>query len=111
MFERMEIAEQFYEGGTPSKTTTRADPNRASHGKKHKGGEDSSEINLKKGCAGNRKKNHAGHTIDRPTGEKHNWCVAPDTLWRSVKYSRNTPISMHHSGPTKKPNKETKKAW
>ena len=31
MFERMEIAEKFYKGETPSKTNTREEANRASH--------------------------------------------------------------------------------
>ena len=37
IFERMEITEQVYEGGTPSKNAARVDVNRASCGRKLKG--------------------------------------------------------------------------
>ena len=38
MFNQMEIAEQVHEGGTPSKTPIRADPNRDSHVRRRTGG-------------------------------------------------------------------------
>ena len=38
IFERMEIAEQYYKGVKPSKTIIREDVNRDSHGRKRKGG-------------------------------------------------------------------------
>ena len=38
MFERMEVAEKVYEGGTPYKTQTRAEANRHGHVRKQKGG-------------------------------------------------------------------------
>ena len=38
MFARMEVAEEFYERGTPSKTSTRAEANHEGHVRKQKGG-------------------------------------------------------------------------
>ena len=70
MFERMEIADKFYEGEIPSKITIRAEADRASHGRKRKGVEAASPTNPKKGRAGKRKKNHSGHPSDQPTGDK-----------------------------------------
>ena len=56
IFEWMEIAEQVYEGGTPSKNTTWADSNRASHGIKLNEREAASPTNPEKGRVGKRKK-------------------------------------------------------
>ena len=70
-FEHMDIAEQVYEGGTPSKITAhRADANRVSHSRKRKGGEAASPTNPEKGRAGKLKKNYAGHPSDRMTSDK-----------------------------------------
>ena len=55
MFEHMEVAEQVYAGGTPSKTPTRAESNRGSHVRKRKGWETASPTNPKKGRTGKRK--------------------------------------------------------
>ena len=52
----MEISEQGYEVGTPSKTTAREDVDRASYVSKRKGGKPASPTNPKKGSAGKRKK-------------------------------------------------------
>ena len=46
MFERMEISEQVYEGGTTSKTTTREDFDRVIHGRRRKGGKSTYTDNL-----------------------------------------------------------------
>ena len=73
----MEISDQVYKGGTPSKTTTRADDDRFRHVRKLKGSETSSPTNPKKGRDGNRKNNYAGHMSDNPTGEKHACCMTP----------------------------------
>ena len=70
MFELMEIDEQVYEGGTPSKTTNGEDSNCAGHIRKYKGGESALSTNPKKGCIGKCKKNYAGHPSDAPTGGK-----------------------------------------
>ena len=56
MFKRMGISEQVYEGGTPSKTTTRVDANHDSHGSKRKELESASPTNPEKSRAGKRKK-------------------------------------------------------
>ena len=68
MFKRMEIAEQVYEGVTPSKTPIRADSNRDSHGRKRNGGEAASPTNTKKGHAINLRKKC------RPSEQWYNRC-------------------------------------
>ena len=55
MFKCMDIAEQVYKGGKPSKTTTGEDANHASHDSKYKEGEAASPTNPEKGRAGKRK--------------------------------------------------------
>ena len=75
MFERMEIAEQVYEGWTPSKTATRAEADRAIHGRKRKGVESVSPTNPENCCTDKRKKNNAGHINNCPTGDKT--CLVP----------------------------------
>ena len=57
MFEHMDISKKVYEGGTPSKTTTRSDSDRSIHGKKQKGGESDFATNNEKGLAGKLRKN------------------------------------------------------
>ena len=74
MFEQMEIFEQVYKGGTPSKKSIREDSNRGIHVRKLKGGESTSPTNPKKGRASNCTTKNAGHTIDGPTGTK-NTCL------------------------------------
>ena len=61
---------KFYECGTTSKNTIKADANRASHGRKIKGGESALPTNPEKGRTGKRKARNAGHPINRPTGVK-----------------------------------------
>ena len=70
MFKCVEITEQFYEGVTPSKTTTGAYSNYASHGSTRKVGEATLPTNTEKECAEKHKKNHEGHPSDKPTGDK-----------------------------------------
>ena len=70
MFERIDTAEKFYEGGKPSKTTIREDTNCAILFSKRKGGEYASPTNPYKGCYCKCKTNHAGHLRDRTTGDK-----------------------------------------
>ena len=70
MFERIEIAEQVYEVGNTSKNTKRVEADRASHGRKRKGGESAFPTNPKKGRTGKCKTNHAGRMSNRPTGAK-----------------------------------------
>ena len=102
MFKQMEVTEKFYKGVTPSKTSIGVDANRASHGRKRKGGESTSPNNPEKGCAGKRKtKMQAIRAIGRPE-EKHNFCMSPGTIRKSTKYSSNTPPSTPHSGQTTK---------
>ena len=70
LFEIMETAEKIYKGGNTSKTTTRADANRASYGRKRKGGEDALPNKPETGCSGKREKKSVGHPSDRPTRGK-----------------------------------------
>ena len=87
MFERMEVAEQLYEGGTPSKIPTWSEANLDIHVRKQKGEESSWPTNLKKCRAGKRKTKNAGHMSDAPTvAEKHSCCMAKNTPQKSVKY-------------------------
>ena len=48
MFKQIKIAEQVYEGGTPSKTPIREDTNNDSHVRKRIGGEAASPTNPEK---------------------------------------------------------------
>ena len=70
MFKQMEVAEKVYEGGIPSKTSIRVDVNRASHGRKRKGGEATSPNNPEKSRVGKRKTKNAGHP-SRGSSTKH----------------------------------------
>ena len=70
MIKLMEIAEAIYEGGAPSKNTQREEANRASFGRKQKGGGAASPSIPEKGRSGKRKRNDAGHPINYPTGKK-----------------------------------------
>ena len=71
MFERMEITEAIYVGGSPSKNKQREESERAIFGRKQKGGGSAQPSNLENGLAGKRKGNDAGHTSDALTGEKN----------------------------------------
>ena len=51
------MAKKIYKGGTTSKTTTRADANHVSHGRKQNLGEAASPTNTKKGQTGKRNTN------------------------------------------------------
>ena len=105
IFECMEIPEQVYEVGTPSKITTHREyANLASHGRKHKGGESTLPTNPEKGRTGNQKKNYSGHPSDQTTSDRTYVLHDPDTPQRSVKYWRNTPTSTPRSGPKKRKN-------
>ena len=116
MFERMEITEQVYKGGTPSKTTTREDPNRSSHGRKCKGGEAALSTNPEKGRADKSKKKDAGHMSDRPTGENiflvHGPRHSTDDCKLLKEYSNNYAVQRDHkesrSGGNKKRGKSVK---
>ena len=66
----MEIPEQLYKEGKPSKTPIREDANHVSLGRKRKGGEFALPTNLEKSHNGKRKTNHSGHQSDWPTGAK-----------------------------------------
>ena len=74
MFERMEVAEQAYKGGKPSKTPTRSEANRAVHVRKLNKGEFNLLTKPKKGRTGKLKTKNAGHPSDAPTGAK-NTCL------------------------------------
>ena len=74
MFERMDIAEQVYEGGKKSKNTQWAEDNRASLGRKQNGGGATSPYNPEKGRAEKCKRNHSGHLSDDLNGAK-NTCL------------------------------------
>ena len=70
MFERMDIADQVYEGGTPYKNNHRVEANRAIHERKHKLGRAAFPTNLEKGRTRKRKRKDAGHGSDGLTGSK-----------------------------------------
>ena len=55
--EQAKMAKKIYKGGTTSKTTTRADANHVSHGRKQNLGEAASPTNTKKGQTGKRNTN------------------------------------------------------
>ena len=69
MFDQMEISEKVYRGRASSKTTTGADSDRSSHGRKLNGVESTSSTNPLKGHSGKRKK-YSGHPKDWMTGEE-----------------------------------------
>ena len=71
----MKITEAIYVGGSPSKNNQRAESDRASFGRKQKGGGSASPSNPENGLAGKRKGNDAGHTSDAPTGEKNTFML------------------------------------
>ena len=71
MCECMEIAEAIYEGRAPSKNTQRAKADRASSGRKKKGGPSASPSNPKKGRTVKCNRNDAGHPRDEPTDAKN----------------------------------------
>ena len=70
MFERMDISEQVYKGGTPSKTPTREESNRDGHVRKWEGGETASSTNRDKGRTRKRKTKHSGRLSGALTGAK-----------------------------------------
>ena len=70
MLERMEVAEEVYKGGTPSKIPTREEANRCGHVRKLKGGKSAFPTNPKKIRANKYKKQNSGHPIDAPTRAK-----------------------------------------
>ena len=74
MFERMEIVEEIYEGGSPSKKTQWVEAGRSSSGRKKMGVSSASPSNPKKGRAGKRKRNNAGRPSDDLTNVK-NTCL------------------------------------
>ena len=70
MFERMEVEEQFYKGGSPSEITAiRVDANRASRGRKIKGFGANSPTKSKKICAGKCRKHYAGHPSNQTNSD------------------------------------------
>ena len=87
MFEHMEVSEQIYETGTPSKTPTMLKANCDGNVRGKKEGEATSSTNPEKGHSGNRKTKNAGHLSDAPTGaKKHACCMSPDTPHSSITY-------------------------
>ena len=74
MFERMEMAEEIYEGVSPSKNNQQAEADRSSSGRNKNGGASTSPSNTKQGRAGKRKISNAGHLGDEPTGA-NNTCL------------------------------------
>ena len=70
MFERIDIIEQIHKEGTPYKTITWVDANRASHGRKRKGEENALPTNPDKGRTGRCKKNFSCHLSNRTTSNK-----------------------------------------
>ena len=70
MFKEIEISEQVYEGGTPSKTITRADYDCASYGRKLKAVEASLPTNLDKGPRWQVQEKHSFHMSNPPTVEE-----------------------------------------
>ena len=74
IFERMEIAEEIYKGGSPTQNTQRAESDRASSGRNKKGGASASPYNPEQGRTGKCNINNSGHPSDEPTGTK-NTCL------------------------------------
>ena len=66
----MEVSDKVYKEETPSKITTRADANRFSHDRKHKGGEAAFPANPEKSRAAAWKKSYIVHPNNAPTGGK-----------------------------------------
>ena len=86
MCERMELADTVYKVVTPSKiSSNRKDYDRDEHRSKCYGGEATLSTIPKKGHFIKGKKLYAVHLISQLTGEKHAWCMAPGTSWKSVK--------------------------
>ena len=84
MFDKIEIAEQVYEGKSLSKRIIRADAKRDSHVRKRKVVEATLPNNLKKVRAGKGKTKNAVYYSDKTTGaEKNSCCMDPDTPLRS----------------------------
>ena len=80
MFERMEVAEQAYKGGKPSKTPTRSEANRAVHVRKLNKGEFNLLTKPKKGRTGKLKtKMQAIRAMRQPEQKIHAYCMSPDT--------------------------------
>ena len=86
MFERMEVAEQVYEGGTPSKIPTRAETNREGHVRKQKLGEAASPANPETDRAGKRRTKMQATRAIGPLEGKNDCCMEPGTIQKSVKY-------------------------
>ena len=101
MFEHMKIADQVYEEGLPSQTTTRADFGRASHVRKYKGGESFSPTKPKKGRSGKRKKNHSGHQSDHPTGENMIGAF-PWELYKGAQINQGILQEVRHTAATQR---------
>ena len=112
MFKCMEIAEKVYKRGTSSKSTIRADSNRASHVRKRKGGEPAYPTNPEKGRAGKRKKTHAGHPSDRRTGDKicsvHGFWPSTEDCEVLKKYSKNYAMQQSHKDKEYRSNKRVR---
>ena len=70
MFERTEIAEAIYKGGATSKNNPQAESDRASSGRKKKGGASASQSNPRQGCSDKCNRSNAGHPSDEPTRAK-----------------------------------------
>ena len=70
MFDQMEISEQVYKGGTPSKKFIEEYANRANHVRKRKIGEAILTANNEKCRSIEIKTKHSGHLINLPTSAK-----------------------------------------
>ena len=112
LFEIIEVAEQIYEGVNTSKNPPSEDANRASHGRKRKGGGPPRLPTPRRAAlASARQEIQTIQAIGRPEG-KHACCMVPDTLRKILKYSRITLPSTPRSRHTKKnPALAAKKKW
>ena len=97
----MEVAEQSYEWGTPSKTPIREYANCVSHGRKQKGGVSTFPTNTEMVRAGKRKKNYAGHLSDQTTGGKTCLLHIPENSTEECKvlndYSKRHAVKRPHN--------------
>ena len=109
MFERMDIAEQVYKGGNISKTSNKAEAERASHSRKLKGVESASPTKPENFHAVKRNKiMQAIRAMIQTVQRRHDWCMASDTLRQSA---RNSPKKCRAAAPPGSPVRRKQKAW
>ena len=105
MFERMEIAEAVYEGGTPSKNTQWAESGRASFsGSKREEEPPCHPTPIRAVLVSARETMQDIQAMRRPVRKIHACCMAPGTLLKSAKCFRTNPKIMSCSDHLKTSN-------